>query len=157
MINEEAKIQVAGRVKWFNQFKGYGFIDVENISEDIFIHFSVVGQAGLDRLNNNDIITCEIVKTDKGYQVIKILEVVCSSKYETAGSEPIKTVATMKWFNPAKGFGFAQLPGGEDVFIHANLLKKYQIDAIDFGRELSLIVRHTNFGYEAVDLIVDKK
>lgn len=156
-MKEASKTQVAGRVKWFNQFKGYGFIEVENINEDIFMHFSVVGQAGFDHLNNNDIITCEITKTDKGYQVTKILDIVCSNKFETQDSTPQKTTAIMKWFNPAKGFGFAQLPSGEDVFIHTNLLKKHQINAIDFGKKITLIVRHTNFGYEATDLIWDKK
>ncbi|MDR3187229.1 MAG: cold shock domain-containing protein [Holosporaceae bacterium] len=59
----------------------------------------------------------------------------------------------MKWFNPSKGFGFAQLDSGEDVFIHANLLKKHKLDTIEHNRRIRMSIRRTNFGYEAVDLI----
>ncbi|MDR2766408.1 MAG: cold shock domain-containing protein [Holosporaceae bacterium] len=60
----------------------------------------------------------------------------------------------MKWFNPSKGFGFARLNSGEDVFIHANLLKKYRINTLEHDKQIRLMVRHTNFGYEAIDLIM---
>ncbi|MDR2067420.1 MAG: cold shock domain-containing protein [Holosporaceae bacterium] len=61
--------------------------------------------------------------------------------------------ATMKWFNPSKGFGFAQLDSGEDVFIHANLLRKHKLETIEHSRRIRITVHHTNFGYEAVDLV----
>ena len=82
MKNDDVLIKVLGRVKWFNQFKGYGFVDVEGFPEDIFLHFSVIAQAGLTRLNNDDVILCNVAKCKKGYQVIKIIKVVESSKYD---------------------------------------------------------------------------
>lgn len=155
MENSDVLIKVLGRVKWFNQFKGYGFVDVEGFPEDIFLHFSVIAQAGLKRLNNGDVILCNVAKCKKGYQVIKIIKVVESNKYDLDGTVPEMAYVTMKWFNPSKGFGFAQLDTGEDVFIHANLLKRYQLENIEHGARFKILMHHTNFGYEAIDLELD--
>jgi CspA family cold shock protein len=106
----------------------------------------------MEHLSNNDVILCNIVKSDKGYQVTEVSELLHSNKYEV-GKEEHKTVAaTMKWFNPSKGFGFARLESGEDVFIHSSLLKKYKIREVEPGQTVRLVIHRTNFGYEAVDL-----
>jgi CspA family cold shock protein len=154
MVEEAEPIKVVGRVKWFNQFKGYGFIETENISGDIFLHFSAIDKSGIDRLNNNDVILCEVVKTDAGYQVSEILELLHLNKREVEGKNHEKSEATMKWFNPLKGFGFAQLDSGDDVFIHSSIIKKHRLTTIEAGKKIKLIVRYTNMGYEAVDLIL---
>ncbi|MDR2723650.1 MAG: cold shock domain-containing protein [Holosporaceae bacterium] len=60
----------------------------------------------------------------------------------------------MKWFNPSKGFGFAQLSSGEDVFIHSSILKKHKISSIEPGQQVKLLIHSTNFGYEAIDIII---
>jgi CspA family cold shock protein len=154
MVEEAEPIKIAGRVKWFNQFKGYGFIEAENISDDIFLHFSVIDKSGIGRLNNNDIILCEVVKTDTGYQVSEILELLHLNKHEIEGKNHEESEAIMKWFNPLKGFGFAQLDSGEDVFIHSSVIKKHRLTTIEAGKKIKLIVRCTNMGYEAVELIL---
>lgn len=146
---------VTGKVKWFSQFKGYGFIEAENISEDIFLHFSIIDKSGINKLNNEDIIVCSIEKSDRGYQVINIIEIIYSNKQEIPNKQPEKVIAVMKWFNPVKGFGFAQMSSGEDVFIHSNLLKKNKLDTIAHGKKIVLMVRHTNFGYEALDIVAE--
>lgn len=46
---------------------------------------------------------------------------------------------------------------GEDVFIHASLLEKNRLESIEHGQTITLVVRYTNFGYEAMDLILDDK
>jgi CspA family cold shock protein len=153
MDEEKAPVRVVGRVKWFNQFKGYGFVEVKEISEDVFLHFFTVGKFGLDHLNNNDIILCDVIKSNKGYQIKDIIELLQSNKYEVDDTGITQAYATMKWFNPSKGFGFAQLDSGEDVFIHSTLLKKHRIENIEPGTKIQLTVHRTNFGYEAVDLI----
>ena len=56
---------VNGTVKWFNTNKGYGFIEPDDGSKDVFIHISAVEKAGLKTLLENQKVTFE-VNQDKG-------------------------------------------------------------------------------------------
>ncbi|TQS72947.1 cold-shock protein [Rhodobacteraceae bacterium] len=49
-----------GTVKWFNQSKGFGFIQPESGGKDIFVHISAVERAGLQNLNDGQAVTYEI-------------------------------------------------------------------------------------------------
>ena len=53
-----------GTVKWFNEQKGYGFIQQDNGQKDIFVHISAVERAGLRTLKEGQKVQFEIV-TDK--------------------------------------------------------------------------------------------
>ncbi len=55
------------RVKWFNDAKGYGFIENDN-SSDIFVHYSQVKKEGYKTLATGDLVQFELITTDKGYQ-----------------------------------------------------------------------------------------
>ena len=55
------------RAKWFNDIKGYGFID-NNQLDDIFVHYSQVNKEGYKSLNSGDIVQFDLITTDKGYQ-----------------------------------------------------------------------------------------
>jgi len=54
-----------GTVKWFNPAKGYGFIQPEDGSSDVFVHMSAVESAGLHSLNDDQKVSYEIA-TEKG-------------------------------------------------------------------------------------------
>ncbi|HBM61385.1 cold-shock protein [Salipiger marinus] len=49
-----------GTVKWFNQTKGFGFIQPENGNKDIFVHISAVERAGISHLPDGQKVTFEI-------------------------------------------------------------------------------------------------
>jgi CspA family cold shock protein len=51
-------------VKWFNATKGYGFIQPDDGSKDVFVHISAVERAGLGTLNDGQKVSYEIV-TDR--------------------------------------------------------------------------------------------
>lgn len=51
-----------GTVKWFNASKGFGFIQPENGSEDVFVHISAVERANLRTLADNQKVTFEIIE-----------------------------------------------------------------------------------------------
>ena len=53
-----------GIVKWFNEQKGYGFIQPDNGQKDIFVHISAVERAGLRSLKEGQKVSFEVV-TDK--------------------------------------------------------------------------------------------
>ncbi len=55
------------KVKWFNNEKGYGFIEYKE-NEDIFVHYSQILQDGYKSLNQGDNVYFELVETEKGFQ-----------------------------------------------------------------------------------------
>lgn len=155
MLDSNTVQKVNGKVKWFNPYKGYGFITVETIPEDIFLHFAALEEANIKTLVKDDVISCYIDSSEKGYQVVKVEEVLVSNKYETDDKKE-KVSAIMKWFNQHKGYGFAQLENGQDIFIHASLINKCSIKNIEPNQKITLVIHHTNLGYEALEIIVEK-
>ena len=63
-----------GRVKWFNNEKGYGFIDYPE-GEDIFVHYSAIKQDGYKSLSEGQIVEFDLIETAKGLQAINVLAV----------------------------------------------------------------------------------
>ena len=63
-----------GKIKWFNNEKGYGFIDGNN-GEDIFVHYSAIKQDGYKSLSEGQIVEYELLETEKGLQAINVKEV----------------------------------------------------------------------------------
>ena len=54
-----------GTVKWFNNQKGFGFIQLESGSKDVFVHISAVERAGMSTLNEGQKVSFEIVADRK--------------------------------------------------------------------------------------------
>ncbi|RJG49553.1 cold-shock protein [Motilimonas pumila] len=59
--------QVKGTVKWFNDEKGFGFIERED-GKDVFVHFSVINGNGRKTLQEGQQVTMEVVQGQKGPQ-----------------------------------------------------------------------------------------
>ncbi len=62
-----------GRVKWFNDSKGYGFIEQDN-GEDVFVHFSAIEQDGFKTLSEGQEVEFEIVQGPKGLQASNVVK-----------------------------------------------------------------------------------
>ncbi len=60
-----------GRVRWFNDKKGFGFIE-NQISNDIFVHYSSIQMHGYRILKENQEVEFEIREFKRGYQAIKV-------------------------------------------------------------------------------------
>ncbi len=56
----------AGTVKWFNAQKGYGFIQPDDGSKDVFVHISAVERAGMGSLNEGQKLTYDIERGQQG-------------------------------------------------------------------------------------------
>jgi cold shock protein len=54
-----------GTVKWFNDQKGYGFIQPDDGGQDVFVHISVVGAAGMHGLNEGQKVSFDLVANRK--------------------------------------------------------------------------------------------
>lgn len=63
-----------GKVKWFNNEKGYGFIEYNDL-EDIFVHYSAIKKDGYKTLKEGDIVDFKLIETGKGLQAIDVVEV----------------------------------------------------------------------------------
>lgn len=62
-----------GKVKWFNNDKGYGFIEYENMS-DIFVHYSAIVKEGYKTLTEGATVRFKLVETSKGLQALDVIE-----------------------------------------------------------------------------------
>ena len=63
-----------GKVKWFNNDKGYGFIEYENL-EDIFVHYSAINKEGYKSLKEGDLVDFNLIETAKGLQAVDVYAV----------------------------------------------------------------------------------
>ena len=61
-----------GKVKWFNNKKGYGFIERDDKEKDVFVHASSVREAGLKYLNEGDVLNFEVEQSEKGPSAVKL-------------------------------------------------------------------------------------
>ena len=64
-----------GNVKWFNNDKGYGFIEYKD-NEDIFVHYSAIKQEGYKTLSEGQLVEFQLIETEKGLQAINVVAVV---------------------------------------------------------------------------------
>lgn len=62
---------VNGTVKWFNDSKGFGFIEQEN-GDDVFVHFSAISGDGFKSLAEGDAVRFEVTKGPKGLQAANV-------------------------------------------------------------------------------------
>ena len=60
-----------GRVKWFNDKKGYGFIETEN-GQDVFVHFSSIEGSGFKSLTEGQEVSFEVERGAKGPQAVRV-------------------------------------------------------------------------------------
>jgi CspA family cold shock protein len=72
-------VRISGRVKWFDAGKGYGFIVPDDPSQtdlkDVLLHVTSLRSSGREHALEGSIITCDVVRRPKGWQVAEVVEI----------------------------------------------------------------------------------
>ncbi len=74
-VNKRKMSSIKGKVKWFNGSKGYGFIERDDKQKDVFVHMSAVKDAGIDYLDEGDVLTFDIEDGKKGPSAVNLKKV----------------------------------------------------------------------------------
>ena len=69
---QEADRTAKGKVKWFNDAKGYGFIEQEG-GEDVFVHFSAIQMDGFKTLAEGQVVEFEVQAGEKGLHAANVV------------------------------------------------------------------------------------
>jgi CspA family cold shock protein len=133
-------VRISGRVKWFDAGKGYGFIVPDDPSQtdlkDVLLHVTSLRSCGREHAVEGSIITCDVVRRPKGWQVAEVVDIDESAappvperraqggpradrdsflRGDFANRPPARRPppasgplepAKVKWFNRTKGYGF---------------------------------------------------
>lgn len=70
-----------GKVKWFNNKKGFGFIRDE-VGNDIFVHFSALNMDGFKELKDGEEVEFDVMETEKGTQALNVKRISNNKKYD---------------------------------------------------------------------------
>lgn len=127
---------MSGHVKWFDPGKGFGFIVSQDGGPDVLLHANVLRNFGQSSVADGTAIEIIVVETERGLQASKVLSVQQAAQQPAMGladfaefdPEQIAAAAVeparVKWFDKAKGFGFANVFGSSaDVFVHIEVLR----------------------------------
>jgi len=130
-------VEVAGRVKWFDATKGYGFIVPDGGEADVLIHVTVLRRDGFQSIHEGARVVAEAMHRDRGLQVVRVISVEVGEGVHPSQLAPARThsqaasvgnfeIVIVKWFNRLRGFGFlSRGEGTEDIFVHMETLRRY--------------------------------
>ena len=73
LYRETSAVAAEGTVKWFDDKKGYGFIEPEDAGEDIFVHYSAVTMEGFKTLQEGQRVSFDVEQSDKGLKAANVV------------------------------------------------------------------------------------
>jgi CspA family cold shock protein len=162
---------VAGRVKWFDATRGFGFVVSEAIEGDILLHFSALREHGRRSVPEGALIECVPVRLERGLQAKRVISIDLSSALpqqprssmpftERADRKALADAAggfesvEVKWFNRVRGYGFVNRidATGEDVFVHMETVRQSHLGDLQPGQRLEARIAASDKGLTAIEL-----
>lgn len=156
---------VNGTVKWFDPVKGFGFVVSDAGGVDILLHVNVLRNFGQSSIADGSRIELVVQKTARGVQASEIVSIappegaktslpdIVGLDKEVIASTPL-LAARIKWFDKAKGFGFANAFGcSEDVFVHMDVLRQSGLSDLAPGEAIAMRVIHGKRGRMAAEVL----
>jgi len=108
-----------GTVRWFDADRGFGFIDLGNDAEDLFVHASeILGGDGPKQLREGQVVEFEVGEGDRGPQARRV-----RVTGDQAPDAALGVLGSVSWYEPAKGYGFVTPDdGGAEIFVHSSAI-----------------------------------
>lgn len=151
--NEETTRRVSGRVKWFDPVKGFGFVVPDEGGTDILLHANVLRNFGQSSVADRATVEIDVQDTERGRQAVEVFAIAPPDDVELGSLSDLQDIdpevmrnaplrpARVKWFDKAKGFGFANTFGeAEDVFVHVEVLRRSGLADVQPGEALAIRV-----------------
>ncbi|SMR72204.1 cold shock protein (beta-ribbon, CspA family) [Aliiroseovarius halocynthiae] len=156
---------VHGQVKWFDPSKGFGFVVSNEGGADILLHANVLRNFGQSSVADGSSIEIMVQATDRGRQAVSVLSI---SPPEGESVQQLEELADglvdpdsigemeparVKWFDKAKGFGFANAFGSSaDIFVHVEVLRRSGLADLQPGEAISIRAADGKRGRMAVSV-----
>lgn len=163
---EGQKRQVTGVIKWFDASRGFGFLSVAEEECDILLHANVLKNFGQSSVADGSQVEVIAQETPRGMQAVEVLSIVppagspmpLIADLSGAAPEDVERLpllpARVKWFDKAKGFGFANVFGQKgDVFLHVEVLRHCGFADLAVGEAVALRVVDGRRGLMAAQIV----
>ncbi|WP_371038372.1 MULTISPECIES: cold-shock protein [unclassified Rhodosalinus] len=158
--------RLRGHVKWFDPAKGFGFVVAEEGGPDILLHANVLRNFGQSSIADGAQVEITAQQTARGMQAVAVLDIkppegtgpATLADFEGYDPEELRAAplepARVKWFDTAKGFGFANVFGrSEDVFVHIEVLRRSGLADLQPGEALAVRVIEGKRGFMATEVL----
>ncbi|MBI6629097.1 cold-shock protein [Pontibaca salina] len=158
--------QVHGVVKWFDPVKGFGFVIADEGGADVLLHVNVLRNFGQSSIADGSQVEILTHRTDRGIQAVEVISITPPARDETpiladfadmdadALDNAELQPARVKWFDKAKGFGFANVFGSEeDIFLHIEVLRHSGLADLQSGEAVALRVVDGKRGRMAAEVL----
>jgi CspA family cold shock protein len=150
----DGKERSQGKVKWFSEKRGYGFIQIDD--EEVFIHRSSLAAFGIAKLQNEDVVTVSLTVSERGRVVDTLygverppipLELMAETPEEG------EVFAEVKFFNNQKGYGFITTEDEDgDIFVHFRILEQNGFSMLEQGQKLLVRLEDSDRGKQVTTI-----